>query len=123
LVPFLRFRSFDGDVVKELEGRTDIGRAPECDVVLNDATVSRRHALIVREGNDFFIQDAGSRFGTSVNGESLQSKVRLKHGDKISLGNAEAVFDEKGTSEAEQRSGQKRRKPLWLERCKVKSPL
>lgn len=68
-----------------------IGLDPGCDVNLPDMLVSRHHAYLkVRESGECWIEDAGSRNGTFVNGEKLGVKERLlKHGDKISI----AYFD------------------------------
>jgi pSer/pThr/pTyr-binding forkhead associated (FHA) protein len=62
-----------------------IGRTSECDVILYDPGVSRRHARIYVENGQFFVEDVGSSNGTQVNGE-LVKKQSLKDGDSISLG-------------------------------------
>lgn len=62
-----------------------IGRTSECDVILYDPGVSRKHARIFSEGNGFFVEDMGSSNGTRVNGETVK-KQALKDGDAISLG-------------------------------------
>ena len=49
-----------------------IGRLPECDVVLNDSNVSRRHAEIRRSGDGVFLTDLGSTNGTRVNGAPVR---------------------------------------------------
>ena len=68
-----------------------IGLDPGCNISLPDMLVSRHHAYLkVRESGECWIEDAGSRNGTFVNGEKLGAKERLlKHGDKISI----AYFD------------------------------
>ena len=62
-----------------------IGRTSECDVILYDPGVSRRHARIFVEDGEFFVEDVGSSNGTQVNGEVVK-KQPLKDGDSISLG-------------------------------------
>jgi pSer/pThr/pTyr-binding forkhead associated (FHA) protein len=62
-----------------------IGRSSDCDVVLYDPGVSRRHARIFEEGDGFFVEDSGSANGTRVNGE-LVTKHALQDGDRITLG-------------------------------------
>src|SRR5579871_4136194 len=62
-----------------------IGRTAECDVVLYDPGVSRKHARIFTEGNAFFVEDMGSSNGTKVNG-SVVKKQKLSTGDAVSLG-------------------------------------
>ena len=63
--------------------RTTIGRDLKCDVVLPGSKVSRRHALIVKKGEQFFIQDTGSHRGTKVNGRLFTGQLELKAGDRI----------------------------------------
>ena len=71
-----------------LEHRVILGRAPQCDVQLDEEGVSRRHAMLERtvEGN-VQILDLGSCNGTFVNGEPA-SRATLSDGDKIQIGNA-----------------------------------
>ncbi|MDX2010016.1 MAG: FHA domain-containing protein [Myxococcaceae bacterium] len=68
-----------------------IGRTPECDVILYDAGVSRRHARIFGEGAGFLIEDLGSSNGTVVNGSKV-AKQPLKDGDSIVLGPVKFTF-------------------------------
>ena len=51
--------------------RAIIGRSSDCDVPLDVAAVSRRHAAIVRERDDFFVEDLESRNGTFLNDERI----------------------------------------------------
>lgn len=62
-----------------------IGRSDDCEAIIPDFRVSRLHAKIVREGEQFFIVDADSRHGTFVNGTRSQ-RALLKNGDEITLG-------------------------------------
>jgi len=71
------------------EGRrtVSLGRAPENDVVLPGAWVSRRHAMIQREeGGSHSIIDLGSANGTFVNGGRVHTPTRLRSGDLIQIG-------------------------------------
>ncbi|MFZ5444721.1 MAG: FHA domain-containing protein [Myxococcota bacterium] len=63
-----------------------IGRTAECDVILYEAGVSRKHARISVEGAGFFIEDLGSSNGTKVNGQALSARQELKDGDSIAMG-------------------------------------
>lgn len=63
-----------------------IGRTAECDVILYEAGVSRKHARILVENAGIWIEDLGSSNGTRVNGETIQKKKALKDGDSISMG-------------------------------------
>jgi pSer/pThr/pTyr-binding forkhead associated (FHA) protein len=64
-----------------------IGRGFESDVVINDASISRRHAQIVRQVNGDYVQDLASRNGTKVNDELLNAPRLLQQGDIVCLGN------------------------------------
>ena len=66
------------------DGSTLIGRSPECDIFLDDVTVSRRHAEIVREGDDFTIRDLGSLNGTYVNRRRIES-ASLEDDDEVQI--------------------------------------
>jgi hypothetical protein len=75
-----------------LEGdRLTVGRRPDSDVFLDDVTVSRDHALIVRRGSDYFIDDCGSLNGTYVNRRRIDSH-RLADGDELQIGKYKLAF-------------------------------
>ncbi len=61
-------------------------------IVVNESTIGRRHALIEFKDFSFWIVDQGSINGTFVNGESVNSEVRLKHGDRIRLHKCDFEF-------------------------------
>lgn len=63
-----------------------LGRAPECDVVIEGRLISRRHAAIRREGQGYILEDLGSYNGTAVNGQRLSGPWKLHDGDQIELG-------------------------------------
>lgn len=69
-----------------------IGRLAECDVVLTDSSVSRRHAEVRRQGSDFVLVDLGSTNGTKVNGAGVKER-RLADGDEIAVGSAKLRFE------------------------------
>jgi FHA domain/zinc-ribbon domain len=79
-------QSFQPDQAKTL-----IGRSPECDVFLDDVTVSRRHAELVREGETFSIRDLGSLNGTYVNRRRIESAV-LENDDEVQIGKYRLTF-------------------------------
>jgi pSer/pThr/pTyr-binding forkhead associated (FHA) protein len=64
-----------------------IGRGFESDVIINDASISRRHAQVVRQVNGDYVQDLASRNGTKVNDELLKAPRLLQQGDIVCLGN------------------------------------
>ncbi len=74
--------------------RTTIGRSPDCDIFLDDVTVSRRHAVIVRAGDRFSIEDQGSLNGTFLNRRRVESAV-LDDGDELQIGKYRLVFLER----------------------------
>src|SRR5919108_2737442 len=62
-----------------------IGRSRECEVVLADPNVSRRHAELRRDGGRWVIADLGSTNGVKVNGRRVD-RAQLEPGDRITLG-------------------------------------
>ena len=71
--------------------RTLIGRSPDCHVFLDDVTVSRRHAEIVHENDDYVIHDLGSLNGTFVNRHRIESSV-LADDDEVQIGKYRMTF-------------------------------
>jgi Protein of unknown function (DUF3662)/Inner membrane component of T3SS, cytoplasmic domain len=72
--------------------RVLVGRSRECDVVLSDPNVSRRHAELRREGRGWEVIDLGSTNGIKVNGRR-QDHARLEPGDRITLGLTDLTFE------------------------------
>jgi pSer/pThr/pTyr-binding forkhead associated (FHA) protein len=68
-----------------------IGRSPETDVFLDDVTVSREHATLIRRGGDWFLDDSGSLNGTYVNRQRVDSH-RLDDGDELQIGKFKLTF-------------------------------
>lgn len=75
--------------------RVSVGRLQSCGIRLSDANVSREHAVFVREGAGWAIEDLDSRNGTYLNGERVAAE-RLRDGDVVSIGASELVFHEPG---------------------------
>ena len=69
-----------------------LGRAAECDVVLADQRVSRRHAEVRRQEEGFILRDLGSTNGTWLNGRRLNAPALLHDGDVIEIGSARFTF-------------------------------
>jgi len=74
---------------------TRLGRAEECEIRLDDITVSRWHAEIMHEGDDYRVRDAGSLNGTYVNNERID-EAPLHQGDELQVGKFRMVFFQKG---------------------------
>ena len=70
---------------------TTVGRSPDCDVFLDDVTVSRRHAQVLRRERQFFIEDAGSLNGTFLNRRRIES-APLEDGDELQIGKYKLTF-------------------------------
>jgi pSer/pThr/pTyr-binding forkhead associated (FHA) protein len=63
-----------------------IGRSSDCDLVINDASISRQHVQIIRQEMGWYVQDLGSRNGTAINGQRLSAPLRLEDGDTLTVG-------------------------------------
>ena len=72
--------------------RLTVGSAADNDVVVEDASVSRVHAMLHQLNGRWFIEDCGSRNGTAVNGRQLTSMQPLRSTDEVRLGRARMVF-------------------------------
>ena len=78
-----------------------LGRSPDCDVQVDNAQVSRRHAQIVEQSGQYFIECLGASNRTAVNGKLLELKERsgvpLQHNDRIKLGPVRLRFESEGS--------------------------
>ena len=70
-----------------------IGRDSGCTIRLHSLTLSRKHAQIELQQDEYFITDLGSHNGTQVNGDRIEGPRRLSPGDSIKLGIYEFSFD------------------------------
>ena len=94
VVPSLVVRSGGGRAGESFEvtgDRSLIGRSPECDVFLDDVTVSRRHAERVRDRTAYTVRDLGSLTGTFVNRRRIESIV-LEDDDEVQVGKYRLTF-------------------------------
>ena len=71
-----------------------IGRQPSCDLWIDDRTISKHHADLVRSDEGWLLRDVGSRNGTRVNGWRIAEAV-LRDGDVVQLGNVRFAFEER----------------------------
>ena len=67
------------------------GRHPDSDIFLDDVTVSRDHAILVRRGSDYYLDDCGSLNGTYVNRRRIESH-RLVDGDELQVGKYKLAY-------------------------------
>ena len=74
-------------------GGATLGRSRECDVVVDDANVSREHAEVRPSGARWTVRDLGSTNGVKVNGRRVEGAQSLKHGDTVELGTTRIVFE------------------------------
>lgn len=82
--PIRRFTIKDGETVT-------IGRTTEADIVLDNPSVSRIHAVVEMENGENYLTDIGSTNGSWVNGERISSRTWLKSGDEIMIGKFQMV--------------------------------
>ncbi|HWH10365.1 MAG TPA: FHA domain-containing protein [Solirubrobacteraceae bacterium] len=80
-----------GESISLAGGRMTIGRRPDSDLFLDDVTVSRDHALLIRRGHEWFLDDCGSLNGTYVNRARIDSH-RLADGDELQVGKYKLAY-------------------------------
>lgn len=71
-----------------------LGRSRECDVTVDDANVSRRHAEVRPSGGRWIVRDLGSTNGVKVNGRRIEGAQSLNPGDVIEVGRSRLTFEE-----------------------------
>jgi FHA domain len=71
--------------------RMTIGRSPDAEIFLDDVTVSRDHAVLVRRSGAWFLDDSGSLNGTYVNRRRIDSQ-RLEDGDELQVGKYKLTY-------------------------------
>lgn len=82
-----------GNGIALANGHTTMGRGRECDIVLDDATISRHHAELHNDDhNRYTLVDTGSLNGIYLNRRPLSQKVELADGDEIWVGKARFAF-------------------------------
>lgn len=80
-----------GELFPLQKDRLTVGRRPDSDIFLDDVTVSRDHAILVRRNGQYHLDDCGSLNGTYVNRRRIESH-RLSHGDELQIGKYKLAF-------------------------------
>jgi hypothetical protein len=83
-----------GETFKPAGDRTRIGRSPDCEIFLDDVTVSRDHAVLVERDGKFSVEDQGSLNGTFVNRRRIDD-APLENGDELQIGKYRLTFVER----------------------------
>jgi hypothetical protein len=81
-----------GEYFTPQSDRTTIGRSPDCNIFLDDVTVSRTHAVLIEENGQVSIEDLGSLNGTFVNRKRIDTPTRLQSGDELQIGKYRLSF-------------------------------
>ena len=76
----------EGNEIPITPGSTIIGRVMDCDVVIPDSKVSRKHCQVINTGSRYFLEDRKSRHGTWLNGKYIESRVPLELGQNLIVG-------------------------------------
>ncbi len=98
-MPHLRLASGDGpsEVFALRADRVVLGRAHDCDLILPDVLLSRRHAEVLRTARGWSLRDLGSLNGTRLNGVRVEGEQLLHDGDTISMSDWSLVFRDSDT--------------------------
>ena len=85
----LRYQQHDFELN---EGEFVIGRGADCQLALDDALVSRRHAMLTVEEDRIHVEDLGSRNGVKLNGQKIEARTQVHEGDRLRIGNQEMAI-------------------------------
>ena len=83
-----------GETFRPTGAQTRIGRSPDCEIFLDDVTVSRNHAVLVERDGSFVVEDQGSLNGTFVNRRRIDNQ-KLENGDELQIGKYRLTFVER----------------------------
>ena len=96
-LPYLQYVAKNGNGLETRNYTVDkptysIGRAPDNDLVLNEKSVSRHHALIHFKDDGYYIKDQNSMAGTRINGKKVNGEAKLQANSVLSLGGVDVSF-------------------------------
>jgi pSer/pThr/pTyr-binding forkhead associated (FHA) protein len=80
-----------GESFRPAGPRTRIGRSPDCEIFLDDVTVSRNHAVLIEENGKYVVEDQNSLNGTFVNRRRIE-RASLEEGDELQIGKYRMTF-------------------------------
>lgn len=69
-----------------------LGRKSDNDIIIKDPYVSKNHFNIIKNENQYFLEDLKSSNGTFLNSEKIFDIVKISNGDRIKIGNIEFLF-------------------------------
>ncbi len=80
-----------GEILAVTEHQSIVGRVADADLMIDDSTVSRRHAMLRVTADGLELEDLGSSNGTTMNGNRIEGMFRLLDGDLVGFGSATAL--------------------------------
>lgn len=69
-----------------------LGRGNDNEIVIKDPYISKKHIRIVKDEDNYFVEDLKSANGTFINGDRIMDVVKLNNGDRITVGQIEFLF-------------------------------
>jgi len=103
LILSLRGRELDKFLLGK--GAVTIGRSPDCDITIDNAAVSRKHAMIEYNGSEYVLSDLQSSNGVFLNGEKIEAQETLKAGDNIGIAKFAFTFQDAPQAEVQKMMG------------------
>lgn len=89
------------EAIPVLYWENSLGRSKSCDIVLNDMTASRSHAVLMRRESGWIVTDTGSKAGTFVNGKKVTAPTPVFPGDTIAMGSTALMLKPIGSGSSE----------------------
>lgn len=80
----------EGEIIPLADERIELGRLKKNTICIDDPTISKHHLTFLVEEDRVFVEDAGSSYGTQVNGTKIKSRLEIKEGDLLQFGDQHA---------------------------------